>query len=253
METDELAFPRLRGSDASLPFVSSIYESQRFASQLAALLAQSAVAACGAAHSVNERGTPGWSPYFERDPWFLEKIRSRGLDLMSQRTAGGIEGHFHRHLMASAQRRIFLAPGAGLPTSILVTSAAAIAEGLVRMGVASSPEAASHLLLDWTVGAQRPDGQLPRTDVTGAIAFLKALESSPAHLTAGPTVEHLASLLGQIASLDSRRAPAASDWSRAIDIVIAERRMTIMLNGDRASAEQAAPKSRAPREPALRP
>ena len=253
METDELAFPRLRGSDASLPFVSSIYESQRFASQLAALLAQSAIAACGAAHSAAERGTPGWSPYFERDSWFLEKIRSRGLDLVSRRTAGGIEGHFHRHLMASAQRRIFLAPGAGMPTAILATSAAAIAEGLVRMGVASSSEAASDLLLDWTIGAQRPEGQLPRTDVSGAIAFLKALESSPARLTAAPAVEHLASLLGQITSLDSQRTPAANDWSHALEIVIAERRMAIMLNGDRVSAEQTAPESRAPREPALRP
>jgi len=228
METDEFAFPRFRAKDATLPFLSSIYASQRYSSQIAALLAQSTVAAFGAAHSHIEQGSSGWSAYYPRDAWLLRAIANRCSHLMDARTVGGFGGEFHANLAAAVPRQMFLSPSHALSPRVIERNVTAFVSGLCDAGLACSPEQARSTLLAWTIGTGRPATQLPRADVTAAVAFFNALDAHMAS-TSGPAIAHLAQIARDMAELDRLRVPGASAWETAAQLLHDERKMAYLL------------------------
>lgn len=98
-----------------------------------------------------------------------------------------------------------------------------LVDGLVAMGHCESTREAARLVLRHTLGAERPDGILPKADVPAALRFMELmLESGALHTDGGPDRTGIDPQMERlrigVATQPSHPVPYRPDWLQAIEI-----------------------------------
>lgn len=235
MELDELA-----GSPANgpvRPFWASVDGEEHLLSQLDAMLATSIAAASGLVHVAAMQGTlPDSMRAYAPDTAFLLDIRNRHDHLFGPVP---VESAIGQSLVKSAQRRLFLGRQDSLAPAELAHNARNLALGLTYIGFCGSTREAGEFLFEVCVGEMRPDGNLPRTDATGAVAFLKAIDGLGGLGSTDDAVIATAERLKVLAGRENR--PFMDAWTTAAEVFGTERVMMSVINQASAEAKLAAP------------
>ncbi len=92
-----------------------------------------------------------------------------------------------------------------------------------------------------TIGRGRPNDTLPRADTTGAVAFLKAIESVGGFgETDAEVLEALKVAHADVDQWPEHNVPYRDAWAKALDVLQVERAMLSVLNRAAAPASSSA-------------
>lgn len=237
MELDELA----AGPSASRvrPFWASVEGEEHLVAQLDAMLGASIAAASGLVHVAAMQGTlPDSMRAYAPDAAFLLCIRNRHEHLFG---SVPVESAIGQALVKSTQRRLFLGRQDSLAPAELAHNVRNMALGLSYVGFCGSTREAGEFLFEVCVGGMRPDGHLPRTDATGAVAFLKAVDELGGFGGTDDAVIEAAARLRALAGRENR--PFMDAWVSAAEVFGTERVMVSVINRACAESKLAAPLS----------
>lgn len=223
MELDELHSPATQGSYVRQPFWATAQGEEAYVQQMYSVLAASVYAAAGSFHTAALTGHfPAPMRRHPVDLEFLALVKARGHLLLCEDHA------FVSYLEKAMPRRIFLGRADEVPPEELQHNVRAAANALVHIGVAKTPAEACSLIATCCTGAKKNDEMLPRTDTTGAVAFLQVLDE-----LGGLGDKHDQSVLAQIRDeiihMPPRPIPFRDAWGTACDVVGNERAMNSVI------------------------
>ncbi|MEJ6002598.1 hypothetical protein [Paucibacter soli] len=230
MELDDLRAKASGDSKPTPPFWCAMQGAPQLRPQLLGMMAQSTAAASGLVHTSSTAGHMPDSMFRHRyDASFLACVRARMGEL---RPLDISVDSFVSTMASGMQRRIFLGRGDEVSPGEIAHNTEALIRGLVESGTFASTEAAAIFSIQHCIGPGRPDDVLPRTDTTGAIAFLKTIDalgglgdgSDEAALRSLALIRH------EVATIPAHPTPFRDAWTTACDVTISERSMFAVIN-----------------------
>lgn len=242
MELDELA--GTYAGELVRPFWSAVKNEPYRIVLLDTILTASIFAAAGGVHAGALHGIPDEMRAYRPDMGFLTAVRRRQQHLFD---TGHDDSGIGQALLKSCQRRIFLGRQDALAPAEVRHNTRNLAMALHFIGFCNSQQEAAVYLLEVCAGSLRPDGNLPRVDTTGAVAFLKAVDTLGG---LGSCDDEVVARIGQLRNtISDARRPFMDAWITAADALASERLMTSVI--DRVASAATSPICTHPSEPML--
>ena len=233
MEIDELASPGPRALRLETPFWETLKRKPPLSLQLASRMAWSVLSAGGLVHDASFNSSlPKSMLRHDEDPEFLAAVKARAGTLFHlDRNFGDLE----QAVIPKIQRAIFSQPRDPLADYEIAHNARQVVKALVGCGMCKNVAEAVQEVLLATIGTKRPNEHLPKVEVSGALAFLKALDATGGLGPDDDTVIASIAAIRDSALLPKHPIPYRDEWVTACDVLATERVMFATIN--RASAQ----------------